>query len=135
MDKRRSLILLLIEDDYFLAELLVDALKKERFDVELAENAQKGMQVLEKKTPDLILLDILLPDMNGFELLEQLKHNSAHSSIPVIILSNLGQEREIDRGLKLGAVDYLVKANHTLEEIVSRVKGTLDAMNPSSESK
>ncbi|MBI2415315.1 MAG: response regulator [Candidatus Kerfeldbacteria bacterium] len=115
---------LIVEDDKFLSELISTKLDKEGFDIAVAGDGETGLKKAEEFNPTIVLLDIMLPGMDGFEVLEKLK---AHSSpkirkAPVIILSNFGQESKVERGLQLGAADYLVKANFTTGEIVEKIK-------------
>lgn len=117
--------ILIIEDEKTLRFLIVQTLIQEGFEVEEAIDGEEGIQKLKKNKPDLILLDLLLPNINGFEVLSKIKRDSDLESIPVIILSNLGQEEEIKKGLNLGAIDYLIKAHFTLDQIVARVKKVL----------
>lgn len=118
--------ILLIEDDTFISEMIVKKLKEAGLMVNMAMDAETGIVKVQEDTPDLILLDIVLPGMDGYEFLEKLKANKKLSSIPVIILSNLGQKDEIERGLKLGANDFLVKAHFNLDEILQKVKQMLE---------
>ncbi len=117
--------ILVIEDEKTLRFLIVQTLVQEGFEVEEAIDGEEGIQKLKKNKPDLILLDLLLPSINGFEVLSKIKRDSNLESIPVIILSNLGQEEEIKKGLNLGAIDYLIKAHFTLDQVVSRIKKVL----------
>ncbi len=114
--------ILIIEDDVFLNELMAKKLIEEGFDVLKAANGEEGLDRTRQDRPDLILLDLILPGMDGFEILEKLKEDPETSSIPVIILSNLGQREDIERGFDLGADDYLIKAHFTPDEIVERAK-------------
>ncbi len=118
---------LIVEDDKFLSELISTKLDKEGFEIELAGDGEDGVKKAESFKPDIILLDIMLPGMDGFEVLEKLQSHADASlkKIPVIILSNFGQESKVEKGLQLGAVDYLVKANFTTGEIVSKIKEVL----------
>lgn len=118
---------LIVEDDKFLSELISTKLDKEGFAIELAGDGEAGVKKAEEFNPDIILLDIMLPGMDGFEVLEKLKNhtNEALRKVPVIILSNFGQESKVEKGLQLGAVDYLVKANFTTGEIVTKIKEVL----------
>jgi len=117
--------ILIIEDDKFLRELISRKLINEGFKIDEAVDGEEGLKKLQETKPDLILLDLILPGFDGFEILERMKDNPSTSSIPVLILSNLGQRDEIERGLKLGAVDFLVKAHFTPEEIVGKIKAVL----------
>lgn len=116
---------LIVEDDKFLSELISTKLDKEGFNIALAGDGETGLKKAEEFKPEIILLDIMLPGMDGFEVLEKLKANAELKKIPVIILSNFGQESKVERGLQLGAVDYLVKANFTTGEIVAKIKEIL----------
>jgi DNA-binding response OmpR family regulator len=120
---------LIIEDDVFLSELLTTKLKKEGFDVASAADGQQGLEKAVSEKPDIILLDIMLPTMSGFEVLEQLKKqpDTTVQHIPVLLLSNFGQDSKVQKGLELGAKDYLVKANFTTGEIVEKMKAILSA--------
>ncbi|MDD5110260.1 MAG: response regulator [Patescibacteria group bacterium] len=120
--KKKSI--LVVEDDKNLVRLLKDAFEG-AYDVSLALDWQEAKARLARMIPDLIMLDILLPGESGFDGLRQIKSNPALRGIPVIILSNLGQEQEIRTGLELGAMDYLVKADISIEEVVKKVKAVL----------
>jgi DNA-binding response OmpR family regulator len=117
--------ILIIEDDEFLRQLISKKMSSEGFTVSSAIDGPDGVEKVKTVMPDLVLLDLLLPTMGGFEVLKKIKADKITASIPVIILSNLGQQEEINEGLKLGAVDYLVKAQLTPEEIVEKVKDLL----------
>jgi len=114
---------LIIEDDKFLRELIVKKLDKEGFQTSGAIDGEEGLKKIKEERPDLVLLDLILPGIDGFEVLSRTKEDPALSSIPVIILSNLGQKEEVEKGLKLGAIDYLIKAHFTPGEIVAKIKG------------
>ena len=114
--------ILIVEDDKFLRELIARKLTKEGFKIEEAIDGEDGLEKAQKLKPDLILLDLILPGMNGFEVLSQIKNDPQLAQIPVVILSNLGQKDEVEKGLKLGAVDFLVKAHFTPQEIVEKIK-------------
>ena len=117
---------LVVEDDKFLRELFVKKLFTEGFEVKNSVDAQGAFEILEQEKPDIILLDLILPGIDGFEILGKIKADQSLAAIPVLILSNLGQQEDIDRAMSLGAYDFLVKANFTLDEIVERVKKVLD---------
>jgi len=114
--------ILVVEDDRFLRKLLIDRLLEEGYSVDGAIDGEEGLEKLKKEKCDLILLDLILPGIDGFEVLSVLKRDENLAEIPVLILSNLGQKEEIERGLKLGAVDYIIKAHFTLDEIVEKIK-------------
>lgn len=117
--------ILVVEDDKFLRELISQKLAKEGYNVCEAVDGEDGVKKIKQEKPDLVLLDLILPGIDGFEVLSQTKEDSEVSKIPVIILSNLGQREDIERGLKLGAVDYLIKAHFTPGEIIEKVKKAL----------
>ncbi len=103
-----SKTILIIEDDKFLRELIVQKLIKEGYTVSEAVDGEEGIKKIRDEKPALVLLDLILPGIDGFEVLARAKEDPALSPVPVIILSNLGQKEDIEKGLKLGAVDYLI---------------------------
>jgi DNA-binding response OmpR family regulator len=117
--------ILIVEDDKFLRELIVRKLEKEEYNVVEALDGEEGVRKIKEEKPDLVLLDLILPGIDGFEVLAKIKEDPLVEGIPVIILSNLGQREDVERGLKLGAVDYLVKAKFTPGEIVEKIKNNL----------
>jgi len=118
----KNIKIMIVEDDKFLRELLVRKLYSEGFAVESAIDATGAFEILKRFTPSIILLDLILPGIDGFEILSRIKKDNTLVAIPVVILSNLGQEEDIERAMSLGAVDFMVKANFTLDEIVSKVR-------------
>jgi DNA-binding response OmpR family regulator len=118
--------ILIVEDDKFLRELMVRKLKNEGYEVLEAIDGEEGLKKIKEIKPDLVLLDLILPGIDGFEVLNQKKEDPKIAKIPVIILSNLGQREDVERGLRLGAMDYLVKANFTPQEIIQKVKNILE---------
>ena len=117
--------ILLVEDDVFLANIYQTKFTKEGFNVILAGDGEEALKAVKTKKPDIILLDILLPKLDGFAVLEKLKEDSDTKDIPVILLTNLGQKDDVERGLQLGAVDYLIKAHFKPSETVEKVKKVL----------
>lgn len=111
---------LLVEDDFMLVDLLEKKLSQS-FDLYKAPNVKEARRILETRPVDFILLDIVLPDIDGFTYLAELKAEEKHKNIPVVIISNLGQKEEIEKGLRLGALDYVVKANVLPQQILERV--------------
>jgi len=118
--------ILLIEDDTFMSGLLGRKLSKENYGIFTASDAQRARETLNSSPVNLIILDIVLPGMDGFTFLKELKESQKLKDIPVIIASNLGQPEEIEKGLQQGAADYIVKANTTPGEIVDKVKDILE---------
>lgn len=117
--------ILIIEDDRFLRQLISQKLIKEGYDVSQAMDGEEGLKKIREEKPGLILLDLILPGIDGFEVLSQMKKEQEIAEIPVIILSNLGQREDVERGLNLGAVDYLIKAHFTPGEIIEKAKSAL----------
>jgi len=117
--------ILIIEDDKFLRVLIAKKLAKEGFEVSEAVDGEEGIKKFKEEKPDLVLLDLILPGIDGFEILARMKEDPELAKIPVIILSNLGQEKETEKGIEMGAVGYLVKAHFTLSEIIKKIKETL----------
>ncbi len=117
--------ILIIEDDKFLRELIVQKLLKESYNISEAVDGEEGIKKVKEEKPNLVLLDLILPGIDGFEVLSKMKEDSGLVSIPVIILSNLGQKEDVEKGLKLGAVDYLIKAHFTPGEIIDKIKSVL----------
>ena len=118
--------ILVIEDDKFLRELITQKLIKEDFEVSEAVDGEEGIKKIKEEKPDLILLDLILPGIDGFEVLARMKKESTLPPIPVVILSNLGQKDDVEKGLKMGAVDYLIKAHFTPGEIIEKIKAVLE---------
>lgn len=116
--------ILIVEDDRFLRDLLLQKLEIEGFNVSVAIDGETGYKKVLEEKPDLVLLDLILPGIDGFQVLEKIKTIKDFSA-PVIILSNLGQKEDIERGLQLGARDYIVKAHYTPGEIVEKIKQNL----------
>lgn len=117
--------ILIIEDDKFLRELIAQKLIKEGYEVSEAVDGEEGIKKVKDEKPTLVLLDLILPGIDGFEVLNRMKEDIALSPIPVIILSNLGQKEDVEKGLKLGAADYLIKAHFTPGEIIEKIKNAL----------
>lgn len=116
---------LVIEDEEILAKILQEKFKAADFESEIAGDGDVALSIARKFMPDIIVLDLILPKKDGFQVLKELKANSDLKKIPVIILSNLGQEEEIKRGFDLGAADYLVKAQNPIKAVIERVKNYL----------
>ena len=116
--------ILVVEDDRFLRELITQKLSREGYDVIEAVDGEEGVVKAEEK-PDIILMDLILPGIDGFEAIAKIKENTELENIPIIILSNLGQRDDVERGLKLGATDFLIKAHFTPGEIIEKVEKIL----------
>ena len=114
--------ILMIEEDRFLRKIYKNKLSASGFEFSEATNGEEGLNKILAEKPDLVILDIILPRKNGFDVLFEMKRNKNTKFIPVIILSNLGQDVDIQKGLSLGAQEYLVKTDTTLSEVVEKVK-------------
>jgi len=129
LEKACGLIkILLIEDDPFLLSMYSTKFEIEGFAVACADDGAKGLKMASIENPDIILLDVMMPKMNGFEVLEGLKKQDNTKSVPVILLTNLNQKNEIERGLALGANDYLIKAHFMPSEVVEKIKQVLESL-------
>lgn len=116
---------LVIEDDFYMARAYTIKFSKENIGVLSAADGEQGLKMLEESgdnIPGVILLDIMLPKKSGFDVLKEIKQNNLWKNIPVIILSNLGQETDIQKGKELGAEDYIVKADVSIDEVIAKVK-------------
>ncbi|NOQ68252.1 response regulator [Patescibacteria group bacterium] len=120
---------LLVEDDDFLRKICRTKMEREGFNVSVAINGKEALKKIIEGDPQIVLLDIILPIMDGFEVLKRVKEDPSKSSVPIIMLTNLGQESEIEKGFKLGAEDYIVKAHLTVGEIIEKVKEILKKKN------
>lgn len=120
--------ILLVDDDPLMLRMYQKKLVNDGYEVKTATNGLEAFEEMLSFTPDLILLDIMMPKMNGFEVLKKLKEDTDTNTIPVIILTNVGSSQEdVDKGLELGAVAYLTKAGNRPNVVVSKVKEILDA--------
>lgn len=117
--------ILLVEDDQFLAEIYAKKLGDEGFQVVAAGDGEEGLKAMKRKKPALVLLDILLPKKDGFAVLAEMKKDPELKGIPVIMLTNLGQRDDVEKGLELGASDYLIKAHFSPQETVERIRKVL----------
>jgi DNA-binding response OmpR family regulator len=118
--------ILLVEDDPFLIDIYTTKFKKAGFGVEVASNGEEGLRKLSEGKFDLLVLDIVLPQVDGWEVLRKIKNQKSSSKnlkdLKVVVLSNLGQKGEVEKGLKLGATKYLIKAHYTPTEVVEEIK-------------
>lgn len=117
--------ILIVEDDKSIRDLYEAKLKIHNFDVFTAENGKDGIAIAEKELPDIILLDIMMPVMNGFEALKKLRDKSETKDIPVIVLSNAGEIDQVTKGFLTSATDYLTKADHTPSDVLEIINETL----------
>src|SRR3989344_6433254 len=117
--------ILVAEDDQFILKAMTTKLTKEGFEVKIAVDGVQVLDILKSYIPDLIILDLLMPKKDGFEVLKEVKGDQRLKNIPIIIASNLGQENDIQQVLDLGATDYLIKSEFTLESLVQKIKNIL----------
>jgi len=125
MPKENKTKILIVEDDNFLVEMYTTKFELEGFDVISAEDGKKGLEMVNREKPDIILLDILMPVMDGFAVLDALKKDKTTADIPVILLTNLGQKDDVKKGFEKGAVGYLIKAHFMPSEVVEKIKKIL----------
>jgi len=127
MPKTTKPKILIIEDEQTLIKALEIAFSKENFSLAVAIDGESGLELAQTLKPDLILLDIILPKLNGFEVLKQLKADKKLAKIPVLILSNLGDDADVAKGMEMGAIGYLIKTNYRIEEVMNKIKEILAA--------
>ena len=113
---------MIIEDDDFLRSLAVTKLEKEGFAMETASTGDEGLKKVMEQAPDLLILDLMLPNMSGFDVLAKIRENESTKKLKVVVFSNLGEEADIKRCLDMGVSEYLVKANFTLDELAEKIK-------------
>jgi DNA-binding response OmpR family regulator len=118
--------ILIVEDEEFLIRTLEDNLIAEGYKVDVVKNGESAIKKIGKKKPALILLDLLMPKKDGFYVLEEIKKHPEWKIVPVIVLSNLGDDTAIKRALQLGADDYFVKSQHPIQEVVEKAKEYLE---------
>lgn len=117
---------LIVDDDPYIAEMYLLKFKEApEFLTETATNGKETLEKIKSFQPDMVLLDIIMPIFDGFEVLKQLKESNLLASMKVVILSNLGQKEDIERGLALGATDYIIKAHFTPSEVLEKVRELL----------
>jgi len=118
--------ILFIEDESALQKTFRDILEREGYEMISALDGESGLRLAKSQKPDLILLDLILPRKDGFEVLKELKEDEATKEIPVIVLTNLEDIESVEKAIELGATTYLVKAQYTLEEVIQKVKKALE---------
>jgi DNA-binding response OmpR family regulator len=119
-DSKKTIVL--AEDDKFISKAYSAGLTGEGFGVITVYDGEEAMEAIKKNKPNLILLDLVMPSKNGFEVLEELNLDKSLSSISVLVLSNLGQESDVEKAKALGAKDYLVKSNFSMKDVIEKVK-------------
>ena len=126
MPEREKPKILLVEDDVFMVDLLVRELVESGFDVAVANSGKEAAQKFGEFKPDLVLLDLILPDQSGLETLRQIRRKPRGPETKVVILSNIGEGKDMEEARRLGVVDYLVKANFSLPDIIEKVNSILE---------
>jgi len=115
----------IIEDEEILLKVLKEKFQNENFEVVTAIDGEEALPLIKQSRPDVVLLDLILPKKNGFEVLQEMRNDPNLKNVPVVVLSNLGQEEDIKRALQLGAQDYLIKTQHPINEVIEKVKSYL----------
>jgi DNA-binding response OmpR family regulator len=118
--------ILLVEDDPFLVDIYTEKFKMAGFNVETVGDGEKTLDNIKEKNPDIIVLDLVLPHMDGWEILKKIKEEESLKRIPVIIFSNLGQKSDIEKSLSMGAEKYLIKSQYTPSEVTAEIKKILN---------
>ena len=126
MPDNKKHTILIVDDESFVRKVFGDIFKKRGYNVLLATNGQEGLSVMKREKPDMAILDILMPEMDGLKVLEEMKKQNLLKKIPVIILSAYSGPQYIDKALKLGASAYLGKADYQIEQILKKTKEILD---------
>ncbi len=122
MDTGNKIKVLLVEDDSMIVEMYKFRLEEEGFDVLVTDKGTEALEIASKEKPNIILLDVILPEVDGFSVLQMIKNNSKTKNIPVVMLTNLGQESDKEKGNQLGAVEYFIKSQHTPAEVLAAIK-------------
>ena len=117
--------ILIIEDDRYISKMYQLKLALEGYDVQVADNGRVGVEKVKEFMPNIILLDILMPELDGFEVLQIIKSDDVTKDIPVLIMSNLGQEDHIQKGMAMGAIGYIVKSQFTPSKVVENIKNII----------
>lgn len=125
MEERKKNILL-VEDDVFVSDIYQTKLTHDGFAVVAARNGLEAIKILETEVPDLILLDIIMPYVDGMEVLKKIKGDDRLKKIPVILLTNLSEKEKIDKALEIGADDYLIKSHFTPSEVMEKINALLN---------
>ena len=117
--------ILLVEDDPFLIDIYTTKLKAEGFDFISAKDGEAALEKIKSHKPALVILDIVLPNMDGWQVLKQIKNIEGVEKMKILVLSNLGQKEEVEKGLRLGADKYLIKSDFTPSQVVEEIKGLI----------
>ncbi len=126
LGRKKEVLVLIVEDDKFLKDLISEKLKKEGYSVIEATDGAEGIKLLKEKHPTVVLLDLVIPETDGFEFLRIVGGDATVNSIPIIVLSNLGSKEDIEQARSLGAREFLVKANYTPAEIIAELNKNIE---------
>ena len=126
MNKDKKALVLIIEDDSYISDMYRIKLESENFEVVTAKDGIIGIRIIEKQKPDIVLLDIVMPKIDGFSVLKTIKRNPELKEIPIVLLTNLSQKENVERGFELGADSYIIKAHFTPSEVVKKIKDILE---------
>ncbi|MBW6440976.1 response regulator [Patescibacteria group bacterium] len=129
MSENKKVKVLIIEDDIYISDMYIIKLEAANFEVTAAADGIEGIRKLEKNIPDIILLDVVMPKIDGFSVLKMIKKDNNLNKIPVILLTNLSQKENIERGFELGATSYIIKAHFTPSEVVKKIQEALSKNN------
>lgn len=127
--------ILIVEDDPLIVKIYTTRLKADGYDVLSAENGEEGIKIAEESFPDLIILDVMMPRVDGFAVLERLRKNPSFKDTPILMYSNLNNEEEIERAIKMGVTEFLVKANLSPTQMVLKMKQYADKQSNNAENK
>lgn len=122
MVEQKSKKVLVVEDDEFLANAMRVQLETDGYEIVIAQNGEEAKQLVEEHKPNVVILDLILPKVDGFVFLEEIRNIEEYKKLPIIVASNLGQKEDIKKAMDLGANDYVVKTNLSIEELVQKVK-------------
>lgn len=125
-EEEKKITVLLAEDDRFVSDIYKRKLGTDGFDVLFAPDGREAVKILEETIPDLVLLDIMMPFMDGMEVLQKMKGEDRWKKIPVVMLTNLAEKENIERSISMGADGYIIKAHFTPSEVVQKIKTVLD---------
>lgn len=113
---------LIIEDDKFLSKIYLTKFTKSGMEVRVAGNGEEGLKMMREEKPDVVLLDLIMPKMDGFEVLMEVKNDSSLKTIPILVLSNLGQSDDMQRAKELGAKEFIIKSDISIQDVVTKIE-------------
>lgn len=128
METNAQKYIFIIDDDPFITDMYLLKFKEDNFRIDVCRDGQEALKKIHLDCPDIVLLDIVMPVVDGFEILKEIKGDSALVKVKVVLLTNLGQKEDVERGMELGADGYIIKAHFTPSEVVAKVKEILGIM-------